>query len=264
MTNKGIIIFSPSKYSLYTLCVAKMCIDQKIPVAGIIVLKLFNFQRFKSEFRRDGDRLLKKIWKKFFLKEKAYNNKRFNIVNLKQALNLDESNIVNFASKNRIELIFCDNFNDIKIEKFLKKIKPEIALFTGGGIIKNKIINNFKIGIVNCHMGLLPDYRGMDVVEWPILEKNFKKLGLTTHLMDTGIDTGRIIQKKEYKLKSQTSIKNIRNDYETLMCNLLIEAYFKLQNNEKLLTQNFSDGKQYFIMHKKLKHYANMNIIKKK
>ena len=45
-------------------------------------------------------------------------------------------------------------------------------------------------------MGLLPDYRGMDVVEWPILEKNFKKLGLTTHLMDTGIDTGKIIQKK--------------------------------------------------------------------
>ena len=113
-------------------------------------------------------------------------------------------------------------------------------------------------------MGLLPDYRGMDVVEWPILEKNFKKLGLTTHLMDTGIDTGKIIQKKEYKLKSKISIKNIRNDYEPLMCNLLIEAYFKLRNNEKLLTQNFSDGKQYFIMHKKLKHYANMNIRKKK
>ena len=64
--------------------------------------------------------------------------------------------------------------------------------------------------------------------------KNFKKLGLTTHLMDTGIDTGKIIQKKEYKLKSKISIKNIRNDYETLMCDLLIEAYFKLRNNEKL------------------------------
>ena len=47
------------------------------------------------------------------------------------------------------------------------------------------------------------------------------------------------------------------------MCNLLIEAYFNLRNNEKLLTQNFSDGNQYFIMHKKLKHYANMNIRKR-
>ena len=58
---------------------------------------------------------------KIFLKEKAYTNKRFNIVNLKQTLSLDDSNIVNFARKNKIELIFCNNFNNSKIEKFLKK-----------------------------------------------------------------------------------------------------------------------------------------------
>ena len=49
-----------------------MCLDQKIPIAGIIVLKLFNFQRFKSEFRRDGDRLLKKYGKNFFKRESIY------------------------------------------------------------------------------------------------------------------------------------------------------------------------------------------------
>ena len=260
MAKKGIIIFSPSKCSLYTLCVAKMCKDKNIPIAGIIVLNLYNMKRFKSEFSRDRERLLKKIWRKFFLREKAYNNKRFNIANLKKDLKVNDKNIVSFARKNKIEIIFCDSFNEEKIDSFLKLTAPEIALFTGGGIIRKKIINNFKIGIVNCHMGLLPEYRGMDVVEWPILQGYFKKLGLTTHLMDTGIDTGDIIQKKEYHIQPNISIQNIRNDYEPIMCKLLIEAYFVLKSNVKLIPQDFSDGKQYFIMHKKLKLYANMNV----
>ena len=44
-------------------------------------------------------------------------------------------------------------------------------------------------------MGLLPKYRGMDVVEWPIIDKSFN-LGLTTHLIYKGVDTGDIIEQK--------------------------------------------------------------------
>lgn len=259
MNDKGVIIFSPSKYSLYTLCVLKLCKIKGIPISGIIILNLFNYSRFKSEFKRDGNRLIKKIWKKFFLREGAYKSiNRYNIAVLKENLNIEEKSVINYAKKNKIKVLFCNSFNESKIEIFLKELKPEISLFTGGGIIRKKIIDCFKIGIVNCHMGILPDYRGMDVVEWPIIENNFHKMGLTTHLMDSGIDTGKIIQSKNYELDPKNQILEcIRNDYEPIMCEMLVEACILLKsNNFELIDQRKIDGKQYFIMHKKLKLIA--------
>ena len=46
--------------------------------------------------------------------------------------------------------------------KILKKEKFDLGIIAGSRIIKNKIINQFKIGILNMHPGLLPLNRGLD------------------------------------------------------------------------------------------------------
>ena len=71
MNEKKVIIFSPSIYSFYTICVLKLMLQKKINIDSIIILNLFNKQRFKNEFGRDGRRLLKKIW--MFSKAKILN-----------------------------------------------------------------------------------------------------------------------------------------------------------------------------------------------
>jgi methionyl-tRNA formyltransferase len=48
-------------------------------------------------------------------------------------------------------------------------------------------------------MSIVPDYRGMDVVEWPILHGEPDKVGLTVHVMDSGIDTGDILSIRTIK-----------------------------------------------------------------
>ena len=63
MNEKKVIIFSPSIYSFYTICVLKLMLQKKINIDSIIILNLLNKQRFTNEFKRDGMRLLKKIWK---------------------------------------------------------------------------------------------------------------------------------------------------------------------------------------------------------
>ena len=267
MQDKKIIIFSPSQFSLYTLCVAELCKRNNISVSTIIVLNLFNFKRFRSEFKRDGYRLLNKIWKKLILKDKAYkSNKRISIASLKKDLGIKENNIIKYAKNNKIKIIHCNNFNSDIIIDDIKNNKSDIALFTGGGIIRKNLISQFKIGIINCHMGILPHYRGMDVVEWPILENNFHQIGLTTHLIDVGIDTGDIIETKTYKMSNfkDNTISQIRSDFEPIMCNMIIDACRKLINRDiELKKQQFNDGKQYFIMHHKLKALSNNLLIKK-
>src|SRR5436309_2693224 len=53
------------------------------------------------------------------------------------------------------------------------------------------VIEAFRLGILNAHIGVLPAYRGMNVAEWAALEGG--SVGCSVHFIDTGIDTGPIL-----------------------------------------------------------------------
>ena len=56
-----------------------------------------------------------------------------------------------------------DNYTDEK-EKF------DLGIIAGSRIIKKKVINEFKIGILNMHPGLLPLNRGLDTHKWAVFK----------------------------------------------------------------------------------------------
>ena len=72
------------------------------------------------------------------------------------------------------------------------------------------MVVSFSFGVLNCHMGILPKYRGMDVVEWPFLENDRLNVGITCHLMDKGIDTGDILEIVKVDPKRFTSFIDLR------------------------------------------------------
>ncbi len=50
-----------------------------------------------------------------------------------------------------------------------------------------------RLGIVNLHGGLSPEYRGADCTFWALYNGEPEKVGCTLHYIDAGIDTGRLI-----------------------------------------------------------------------
>jgi len=99
----------------------------------------------------------------------------------------------------------------------------------------------------------LPDYRGMDVVEWPILENRLDSVGITVHLMDEGVDTGDILRKRHITIHPDETISSIREKCEPIMCQELACTCIDYLNEKITATpQKSVDGKQYFIMHQRL------------
>ena len=58
-------------------------------------------------------------------------------------------------------------------------------------ILKSELLRLFPCKAINLHISLLPYCRGAHPVFWSILER--KKLGVTIHLLDKGLDTGNIL-----------------------------------------------------------------------
>jgi methionyl-tRNA formyltransferase len=67
-----------------------------------------------------------------------------------------------------------------------------IAVF-GTSLIRGDLLNKGRLGIVNLHGGLSPEYRGADCTFWALYNGEPEKIGCTLHYIDNGIDTGRLI-----------------------------------------------------------------------
>ena len=75
----------------------------------------------------------------------------------------------------------------------MRVLQPELNLSVSfNQIFKSDIIQIPTLGVVNFHAGHLPFYRGRNVINWAIINGE-TTIGLTSHFVDAGIDTGDII-----------------------------------------------------------------------
>jgi folate-dependent phosphoribosylglycinamide formyltransferase PurN len=77
----------------------------------------------------------------------------------------------------------------------LDALHPDVLVLGGAPILPNSILERAGLGVLNAHPGLLPHYRGVDVVAHAVL--NGDPVGATVHFVDAGIDTGRIVDRVE-------------------------------------------------------------------
>ena len=256
-----VIVISPNPQSLYTTSVCDLLLKSGIEIQAVFVKK-FSYSRFKEEFSRDGFRLSKKIWKKLILKNKAYQKigEKDNIINFRVSNNITLNHVKELSSKN-VDIHYVTDINSEMVEKLLIKYDTDLIVFTGGGMIRENILNNSGAGVINCHMGILPMYRGMDVIEWPLLYKDFNNIGVTLHFMAKGVDTGDILKVKKIKLKKNDSIRNLRVRFEPVMVKEMVEVVANvLKKRIKPQNQKIEDGKQFFIMHDNLINAAESNL----
>jgi methionyl-tRNA formyltransferase len=97
-----------------------------------------------------------------------------------------------------------------------------------GQILSSEILTMPKLGCINVHGSLLPQYRGAAPIQWSIVNGD-RITGITTMLMDVGMDTGDML------LKAETEIELLDNAYDlaaTLAsqgADLLLDTLFKLE-----------------------------------
>lgn len=89
---------------------------------------------------------------------------------------------------------------DVNSPRFHQELKDHridivVSLFFSQ-ILGKETIAIPKMGCLNVHPSLLPEFRGSNPVYWALAE-NRSKTGLTIHVIDQGIDTGSIIRQIE-------------------------------------------------------------------
>jgi hypothetical protein len=143
------------------------------------------------------------------------------------------------------------------VQNGIKKV-----ILAQSGIIKKPILNIEGLWIINCHPGKLPYYRGVDVIRWALYEQ--QPVEVTLHLVDSGVDTGEILESREVEIVETDSISDVESRAINLSIDMLFEAACK--GPTAYPTKRINDkhaGKQYYLMPFKLvkhlqKSWANI------
>ena len=106
-----------------------------------------------------------------------------------------------FSEIYNIDYIFPANINSIEFIKIVKSYDCDLFVsMSFNQIFRSSIINTPRLGIINCHAGKLPFYRGRNILNWALINDE-KEFGITVHYVDEGIDTGDIIKQRCFDIK---------------------------------------------------------------
>ncbi len=123
-----------------------------------------------------------------------------------------------------IKILQPVNIKDPLFLNGLSKIMPEIIVVVAyGKILPAQILRLPSHGCINVHASLLPKYRGAAPIQWAIINGE-KKTGITTMLMDEGLDTGNILLQEETEISYDDNAETLGNKLAEIGASLLIRT----------------------------------------
>ena len=119
---------------------------------------------------------------------------------------------------------------DPEFIELLKELNPDaIVVVAFGQILPKAILDIPKYGCINVHASLLPKYRGAAPIQWAVIDGE-EVSGVTTMLMDEGLDTGDMLEKIEYVLDKKETGGSLFDKLSTMGGELILSTLEKLEN----------------------------------
>ena len=143
-------------------------------------------------------------------------------------------------------------------EAFVQQLRAfhadAVVVVAFGQILPESILHMTKYGCINVHASLLPRYRGASPIQWAVID-GCKKTGVTTMLMDEGIDTGDILMVREYELAKKETGDSLFEKLSTLGAELLIDTLQGLEAGSiKPVKQNDEESSYVKMLTKSMGH----------
>ncbi|MGH7164641.1 MAG: methionyl-tRNA formyltransferase [Nitrospiraceae bacterium] len=111
----------------------------------------------------------------------------------------------------------------------LKAWQPELITVAAFGRILPKVVLDLPPrGCVNVHASLLPKYRGAGPIQWAII-KGERETGITTILMDEGMDTGAILLQERLAIHPDETAGELSARLAEVGGRLLVETIRRLK-----------------------------------
>lgn len=140
-----------------------------------------------------------------------------------RGLRIHQSEVKKFSIINNIMIKQPEDLRNIDFINQIKSMNADLFIVVAFRKIPKEVYSVPKLGTINLHASLLPDYRGAAPINWALIN-NEKVTGVTTFFINEKIDHGDIISKKEVLIDNDDDYKSLYRKLSIIGSNLLLET----------------------------------------
>lgn len=127
------------------------------------------------------------------------------------------------------------------LEKLKQTQSDAFVVVAYGQILSQEILDMPHIGCINGHGSILPKYRGAAPIQWSIV-RGEPETGITTMLMDAGMDTGPMLLKAVTPIHLLDNAASLAERLSKITANLLVDTLLRLE--QQTITPDPQDSLQ--------------------
>ncbi len=132
------------------------------------------------------------------------------------------------ATEHNIKVLQPNRLSDEGMEEAIREANPDYILVAAFGQILPKNILDIA-PCINLHASLLPQYRGASPVQQSLLNGD-EKTGVTSMLMEEGLDTGDILEKVEFMIPEEMRLHALMQQLTENACELTLNTIRNFKN----------------------------------
>jgi methionyl-tRNA formyltransferase len=140
-----------------------------------------------------------------------------------RGLQLTLSSIKRYAEDKGFVVLQPDSLREDYFIEDLQALNGELFIVVAFRMLPEVVWKMPRLGTVNLHASLLPQYRGAAPINW-VLINGETETGVTTFFIEKDIDTGNILKQATHALTPNTLAGELHDQLMTIGANLLLET----------------------------------------
>ena len=141
-----------------------------------------------------------------------------------------------YAMEQGIPVYQPETLKDDAFYDLLCQLDPELIVVTAyGKILPQRVLDYPKHGCVNVHGSLLPEYRGAAPMQRAIMEGK-KVTGVTTMMMDRGLDTGDMLLRGEFPIEETDNFETVHDKMGLCGVDILLKTVAAIKDGSLVRT----------------------------
>jgi methionyl-tRNA formyltransferase len=140
-----------------------------------------------------------------------------------RGMHLQQSAVKQYAMAHGLKVLQPAKLKDEALIQELKALHADIQVVIAFRMLPEAVWNMPKLGTVNLHASLLPDYRGAAPINWAIINGETRS-GVCTFFLKHEIDTGNIILKREVAIGEDTTAGELHDVLKHTGAEVMVET----------------------------------------
>lgn len=143
---------------------------------------------------------------------------------------IQQSEVKKYALEKGLTILQPEKLKEENFLNQLKELKADLQIVVAFRMLPEVVWNMPRLGTINLHGSLLPQYRGAAPINWAIINGE-KETGVSTFFLQHEIDTGKIIFREKTPIGENETAGEIHDRLMVIGAELILKTVKAIENN---------------------------------